>query len=115
MISEIKQFVGDDIDFKVVRFEPTPAEPDLGLFDMLGGILSEADPGSIPVPFLLAGVTDGRSFARLGIQTYGFTPLLLPEDFNRIALIHAADEKVPVEAIEFGTQAIYEAVRRYSI
>jgi acetylornithine deacetylase/succinyl-diaminopimelate desuccinylase-like protein len=66
------------------------------------------------VPFLLAGVTDARIFARLGIQTYGFMPMKLPEDFNRIGLVHAADERVPVDAIDFGTKAIYQAIQRYS-
>jgi acetylornithine deacetylase/succinyl-diaminopimelate desuccinylase-like protein len=114
MINELRQIVGSNIVFEVIRHDPTPAEPDMGIYDMLAGILSEADPGSVPVPFLLAGVTDARIFARLGIQTYGFTPMKLPEDFNRNGLVHAADERVPVDAIEFGTRAIYQAIQRYS-
>jgi acetylornithine deacetylase/succinyl-diaminopimelate desuccinylase-like protein len=39
----------------------------------------------------------------------------LPGDFNRASLIHAADERVPLEAIEFGHQAIYAALHRYSL
>lgn len=115
MINELRQIVGSNVAFEVIRHDPTPAEPDMGIYDMLADILTEADPGSIPVPFLLAGVTDARIFARLGIQTYGFTPMKLPEDFNRIGLVHAADERVPVDAIEFGTQAIYQAIQRYSL
>jgi acetylornithine deacetylase/succinyl-diaminopimelate desuccinylase-like protein len=114
MINELRQIVRSNVEFEIVRYDPTPAEPDMGIYDMLADILSEADPGSVPVPFLLAGVTDARIFARLGIQTYGFTPMKLPEDFNRIGLVHAADERVPLEAIEFGTQAIYQAIQRYS-
>ncbi len=114
IIGELKQIVGNNVEFEIIRHDPTPAEPDMGIYDILADILSEADPGSVPVPFLLAGVTDARIFARLGIQTYGFTPLKLPEDFNRIGLVHAANERVPVDAIEFGTQAIYQAIQRYS-
>lgn len=112
-IGELKEIVGDDIDFEIVRYDPTPAEPDMSMFDMLGDILAEADPGSIPIPLLLAGVTDARLFSKLGIQTYGFTPMKLPEDFERIGLVHAANERVPVDAIEFGVQAIYQAIQRY--
>ena len=87
----------------------------MGLFDTLGTILREADPDGIPVPVLLAGVTDGRFFARLGIQTYGFLPMQLPPNFNFSATIHAADERIPVEALEFGTAQIVKALQRFTI
>jgi acetylornithine deacetylase/succinyl-diaminopimelate desuccinylase-like protein len=75
--------------------------------------LVNADPGSIAMPLLLAGVTDGRYFSRLGIQTYGFTPMNLPPDFNPGELIHAADERIPAGAVEFGAEAMYQVLRRY--
>jgi acetylornithine deacetylase/succinyl-diaminopimelate desuccinylase-like protein len=58
------------------------------------------------------GVTDGRFFSRLGIQTYGFLPMRLPSDFAFLGLIHAADERIPAEAIDFGTDAIYRVLQR---
>ena len=61
----------------------------------------------------MAGVTDARIFARLGIQTYGFTPMSLPAGFNFWKTVHGADERVPASAIEFGAEAILRAVRRY--
>ena len=66
----------------------------------------------MPVPLLLSGVTDGRFFSRLGIQTYGFLPMQLPEDFNFSATIHGPDERIPVEAVGFGTRAIRQALAR---
>ncbi len=65
------------------------------------------------MPLVLSGVTDARFFSRLGIQTYGFIPLKLPEDFNFIRTVHAADERVPVDALEFGVQAIFRAMRLF--
>jgi acetylornithine deacetylase/succinyl-diaminopimelate desuccinylase-like protein len=61
----------------------------------------------------LSGVTDARFFSRLGIQTYGFLPMALPENFNFIQTIHAADERIPVESVGFGANAIYELLRRF--
>ena len=49
---------------------------------MLGGVLRELDPEGIPMPLLQGGVTDGRFFSQLGIQTYGFMPMRLPADFR---------------------------------
>lgn len=111
MVAELHQIVGDDIEIEVVLHDPGPTEPDMGLFDLLAGILRQADPDGIPLPFLLSGCTDARFFSQLGIQTYGFLPMTLPEDFNFSQTIHAADERIPVEAIDFGANAIYELLQ----
>ena len=113
MIAELNRIVGDNIEIEVVRHDPGPTEPDMGLFDLLAGILRQADPDGIPLPFLLSGVTDARFFSQLGIQTYGFLPMTLPEDFDFSQTIHAADERIPVEAIDFGANAIYELLQRF--
>jgi len=62
---------------------------------------------------LQGGVTDGRFFARLGIQTYGFMPMRLPADFPVLKIVHAADERIPVAALEFGTEAVARALQRF--
>ena len=113
MIAELHQLIGSDIELEVIRFDPGPVEPDMGLFDTLADILRKADPDGIPIPLLLSGVTDGRFFSRLGIQTYGFLPMPLPEDLNFSQMIHGANERIPVEALDFGASAIYELLQRY--
>jgi acetylornithine deacetylase/succinyl-diaminopimelate desuccinylase-like protein len=113
MIKEVRQIIGDEVELEIVRYEPGPAEPDMGLFGELAGILQDADPGAIPMPLLLPAVSDARIFSRLGIQTYGFTPMKLPPDFNFLKTIHAADERIPVDAVAFGADAIYELLNRY--
>jgi acetylornithine deacetylase/succinyl-diaminopimelate desuccinylase-like protein len=92
---------------------PAQPEVDLSQMEVLASILREADPGCVPLPFLVTGGTDARHFARLGIRTYGFLPLNNPADFNGSATIHAADERVPVSALEFGAKCVFEAVMRY--
>jgi acetylornithine deacetylase/succinyl-diaminopimelate desuccinylase-like protein len=113
MIAELRQIIGRDVELEVIRHDPGPAEPDMGLFDTLTEILREADPDGIPVPLLLSGTTDGRLFSRLGIQTYGFLPMRLPEDFNFIRTVHAADERIPTETVGFGANAIYRLLQRF--
>ncbi|MBU1570581.1 MAG: peptidase M20, partial [Proteobacteria bacterium] len=81
--------------------------------DTLSGIMHDTDPEGISVPLMLPGVTDARFFSRLGIQTYGFMPMALPAGFNFFQTIHAADERIPVEAVAFGTNAIFELLQRY--
>ena len=113
IVRELHALLGEDLEIEVIRADPGPAEPDMGLFDTLGGILRQFDPAGIPLPFVMAGVTDARSLSKLGIQTYGFTPLQLPDDFNFVSTIHAADERVPEASLEFGVQAVYQAIQMF--
>lgn len=110
---ELHAIVGNEMDIAVHVFDPGPGEADMGLFDTLAGILREADPTGIPVPYVLAGVTDARFFQRLGIQTYGFLPMNLPDGDDIWRTVHNADERVPVDAIGFGAAAIFEALKRF--
>jgi acetylornithine deacetylase/succinyl-diaminopimelate desuccinylase-like protein len=114
LIRELHALAGDDVELELVRHDPGPPEPDLSWLEGLGGILRELDPEAVPLPLLMPGVTGGRFFGRLGIQTYGFLPLRLPADFKLFSMIHAADERVPAEAIRFGAEAVGRAVERYA-
>lgn len=113
LIKELRQIIGNEIEIEVIQHEQKPAEPDMGLFDTLTGILREADPDGIPIPFFLSGTSDARLFSQLGIQTYGFLPMQFPEEFKFVQTIHAADERIPIETIGFGTNAIYELLQRF--
>jgi acetylornithine deacetylase/succinyl-diaminopimelate desuccinylase-like protein len=110
---ELRTLAGLEIEFEVARYDPGPPEPDMTLFGTLGAILRELDPAARPVPLLFPAVSDGRFFARLGIQTYGFLPMQLPEEFRFMDLVHAEDERIPVEAVEFGTNAIRRLLERF--
>ena len=113
LIAEVQAIVGGDVELELVRHDPGPPEPDLGLFEMLAGVLRELDPDGIPVPFLQIGVTDARFFGLVGIESYGFLPMRMPDDFVGLQYIHAADERVPAEALEFGAEAVWRAVQRF--
>ncbi|MDM8001254.1 MAG: M20/M25/M40 family metallo-hydrolase [Dehalococcoidia bacterium] len=111
--AELRHVIGHDVMLEVIRYDPGPAEPDMGWFDTLAGILRQADAEGTVFPLLFSGVSDARFFRRLGIQTYGFTPIPLPRHLRAWELGHGPDERVPVGAIRFGTDAIYEALKRY--
>jgi len=113
LVDEIRALVDEPLDLHVLLHDPSPCEPDVSQFDMLAGILEELEPGVPSVPLLLPGSTDGRFFSRIGIQTYGFTPMNLPRGFDFFSTIHAADEQIPCAAVHFGTEAIYRLLQRY--
>ncbi|RPI53376.1 MAG: M20/M25/M40 family metallo-hydrolase [Chloroflexi bacterium] len=113
MLAELGRLLGDEVHLEVSCYEPGPATADMGLYDTLAAILREADPQGTPGPMVVAGVTDARWFSRLGIQTYGFTPMKLPAGMDFWKLIHAADERVPAAALDFGVDALYRLLQRF--
>ena len=52
----------------------------------------------------MSGGTDAKYFADLGMRCFGFAPLRLPADLDFTALFHGVDERVPVDALEFGAR-----------
>ena len=114
VMREIRMLVGPDLELELVRHDAYPAHSDLSQMPLLSEILRELDDDAVPVPMLQIGVTDGRFFAGIGIQTYGFLPLSLPDGFEYTGLIHAADERVPADAIRFGAEAVARVLQRYA-
>ena len=111
--AELRALAGVEMELELLRHDPAPAEADMTLFAPLAGVLRELDPAARPIPLLLPGVTDGRFFSRLGIQTYGFLPMQLRAEMPFMELIHAPDERIPLDALEFGTRAIEMALERF--
>lgn len=72
---------------------------------MIDAVTGE-DPEGIPVPYCLSGGTDAKSFSRLGIRCFGFSPLRLPEGLNFFGMFHGVDERVPLDALAFGTRVL---------
>jgi acetylornithine deacetylase/succinyl-diaminopimelate desuccinylase-like protein len=113
--AEIRAVAGEDLELAVIRHDPVEGKPDMKLYPLLASLIREADPTGVPIPSLVGGFTDGRMFARLGIQNYGFLPQNLPADFSSAGMVHGADERVPVETIEFGTRVLYTLLERYKV
>jgi acetylornithine deacetylase/succinyl-diaminopimelate desuccinylase-like protein len=114
MRAELGAVIGTEVELEELNVGPAQPEPELGpFFETLRAIVREADPEGVPVPRLTPGGTDGRHFARLGIRTYGFVPVRMPAGFSGEGLFHAADERIPVEGLDFGAAAIEQAILRY--
>jgi acetylornithine deacetylase/succinyl-diaminopimelate desuccinylase-like protein len=82
------------------------------LAEAMTAALVAADPGARVVPYCLSGGTDAKSFSRLGIRCFGFTPLRLPPDLDFAGMFHGVDERVPVDALRFGTRVLDDFLDR---
>ncbi|GAA2069042.1 M20/M25/M40 family metallo-hydrolase [Aeromicrobium halocynthiae] len=87
-----------------------PFEGDL--VDAMTLALHSQDPEAHIAPYLMSGGTDAKAWDRLGITSYGFTPLRLPGDLDFTALFHGVDERVPVDALAFGARVFDDFLGR---
>jgi acetylornithine deacetylase/succinyl-diaminopimelate desuccinylase-like protein len=107
--AEVDGLLGSGVQREFVHHEiavETSFDGDL-LAAMSAAILSQ-DPDGRLVPYCLSGGTDAKSFSRLGIRCFGFAPLRLPADLDFAGMFHGVDERVPVDALQFGVRVLDE-------
>ena len=98
----------------VVTGEPVESPADSELYSVLESTLRDHDPDGIPVPIMAPFATDAKStMLRLGVPTYGFSPLRLDPSERFLERFHGVDERVSLDALRFGLPVLYDAVRRF--
>jgi acetylornithine deacetylase/succinyl-diaminopimelate desuccinylase-like protein len=101
----IAELVGDSISLDwVSKQHALETTFDGDLVDAITSSLLEEDPEAKVAPYLMSGGTDAKHWRKLGIRSFGFAPLRLPADLDFTALFHGVDERVPVDALEFGAR-----------
>ncbi|WP_137291877.1 M20/M25/M40 family metallo-hydrolase [Nocardioides dongxiaopingii] len=101
----LRELCGDGVEWDFLSHQQpweTPYDGDL-VGAMTRSILAE-DPEGVVAPYTMSGGTDAKHFRKLGVRSYGFAPLRLPADLDFTALFHGVDERVPVDALEFGAR-----------
>ena len=105
--SEIDALLGPGITREYVHYDiALETEFEGALVDAMCHALKAEDPGARPVPYTLSGGTDAKSFSKLGIRGFGFSPLRLPKDLDFSGMFHGVDERVPLESLKFGVRVL---------
>lgn len=109
---EVDELIGPDVTREWITELPSyETSFDGDLVGAMNDAILASDPEARTVPYMMSGGTDAKAFARLGIRCFGFTPLRLPPDLDFAALFHGVDERVPVDALEFGTKVLDHLLR----
>jgi acetylornithine deacetylase/succinyl-diaminopimelate desuccinylase-like protein len=104
---EVDEIIGPDVTRQWITELPSyETSFDGELLDAMNAAILATDPDARMVPYMLPGGTDAKHFARLGIRCFGFVPLRLPPELDFAALFHGVDERVPVDALEFGAKVL---------
>ena len=107
LLETIDELVGEGIEREFeVRDIAVETTFDGELVDAMMAALKSEDPAALPIPYMMSGGTDAKSFSQLGIRCFGFSPLQLPPGFEFMSLFHGIDERVPVDALKFGVRVL---------
>jgi acetylornithine deacetylase/succinyl-diaminopimelate desuccinylase-like protein len=101
----LAELIGEGIEVEYLSKQHAVETPYAGdIVTAINRSILAEDPDARVVPYLMPGGTDGKHWAKAGIDCYGFAPLRLPADLDFTALFHGVDERVPTDALEFGAR-----------
>ncbi|KAB7786531.1 M20/M25/M40 family metallo-hydrolase [Bifidobacterium cebidarum] len=109
LFETLASLAGPDISVSPIhRSNGYLTDPDSELFTSIAAVLHALDPEAEVLPFLSSGGTDSKEVKQISpnAEACGFMPLKVPQGFSYIAQFHGIDERVPVEALRFGEQAL---------
>lgn len=112
LLRELRAVIGDnaEIDFEDNRMG-RESDHQTPLFDTITRVMAQHQPNAPVLPFLVTGATDARHVTKLGTKVYGFCPMLTPN--SELERVHAHDERISLDNLEFGTRVLYEVVSEF--
>lgn len=114
VIREIKAIVGDGVTFEPLQTsDGAQVSAESPLYKTLERCTRKMDSEGLIVPLMMPGATDASQYQKAGIQTYGFTPGLLPPEFPTVSLGHGHDERLPVSFIESGLPVLWDVIEEF--
>lgn len=111
-LATVKRLAGPGVELEDINRDIGLEVPFEGeTVDAMVAAVRAEDPGAAVLPYMLSAGTDNKALSRLGIRGYGFTPLRLPDGFDFSAMFHGVDERIPVDAVEFGVRTLTRLLR----
>jgi len=111
----IRAVLGGDVEYELDFLEAqggTRSALNTPLWDAVESFVETSEPGARAVPICTAGFTDSHWLREaFGTTAYGFFPARAMAPDLAAALIHSADERVPVADLELGVEWLRHAAR----
>lgn len=101
------ELIGPDVDWTYTAHQrPIEAPYDTEWFARMTACILRADPTGVVVPLCMGGGTDGKAFAKLGLLTYGFTPVMPDPEGRRPMNYHGVDERNTMAGVVAGQKVM---------
>jgi len=111
-LADLKKLMDDSrIEIELTHGVPVlqpPTSADTPFFRALQRAVEKHVPNSVTIPGMLTGGSDCKAFRAVGIDCYGYQPLLATQDM--IARFHGIDERISIDNLRFGMQVTYDTL-----
>ena len=110
--AELDKLLGPDVTREFSHFDIALEAPfEVPLVEKMMASLQAEDPAARIIPYCLSAGTDNKTFGVMDmgrgvIRGYGFVPLRLDPSLDFAAMFHGVDERVPLDALEFGSKVL---------
>ncbi|WP_194916878.1 M20/M25/M40 family metallo-hydrolase [Catenulispora rubra] len=110
--AELDKLLGPDVTREFSHYDIALEAPfEVPLVEKMMASLQAEDPAARIVPYCLSAGTDNKTFGVMDmgrgvIRGYGFVPLKLDPSLDFAAMFHGVDERVPLDALEFGSKVL---------
>ena len=117
LIKSLLRDVGlEKLSFEIIQAHEGSESPmQTPLYEAISSVLKEFEPNCSVSPTLMTGGTDSRFFREAGSVCYGFHPMHPEPPVNGkfIKREHGIDERISIDNLVFGTNVMYETVKRF--
>lgn len=101
------ELIGDEVEWEYsTRGEPLESPISGPWWDAMVAAIVAIDPDAVVVPGCMGGGTDNKAFAKLGLDTYGYTPAPADPDGRVAGGYHGVDERIPVSVVAGGAEML---------
>jgi acetylornithine deacetylase/succinyl-diaminopimelate desuccinylase-like protein len=97
----------------ILAFAPAVSSTESEFFQHIKAITSSLHPGSRVAPAVSTGFTDSHFTRELGIDSYGFNPVLFNQ--GSFSGVHGNNERVKVSSYLQGTEDLFQIVSSFVI
>ena len=112
-VDQVRALAGGGVDYRLGTFRPgVEFDHRTPLFAAIAESVERFDPQGVAVPYMQTGGTDARFLVDRDIAVYGFVPMRYEQGLDFFELCHGHDERVSVDNILFGVQAIFDITCR---
>ena len=116
LIKDLLKDVGmEKLTFEIIQaHDGSESTTETPLYNAITQVLREFEPGCGVTPTLTTGGTDSRFFRENGSICYGFQPMAPDEPNDQLnKRMHGIDERITIENLVYGTNILYETVKRF--
>ena len=93
-------------------FGPAQSDADTDLYRLLERVTRNHYPKAGVVAAVQAGFTDSHFFRDLGIVSYGYGPLLIPEE--ALGSVHGNNERIGIDSFNRAVEMMIEIVTAFT-